>query len=263
MDVMRNIFCILLLSGVSLYLASCRMELEPYNETVDRVAFYFDPESEGEEKYTFAYYPDNVRVDTIEVEVQLYGNLSSQPRKVNIVQQEVDGVDNAKPGIHYVPFSELSSSYIIVANETNVKLPIVFKRDTSLREKERVLEIRLTEEGSDFKLGASDRIVKRLVISDILLKPTTWEGAADWYLNGYGLEKHRLMINAAAPYGVLINDDWVESVMNGGDMGYINYWISIFKEELQRVNDERASAGQGPLKEGIEYGGEIVSFDMY
>ena len=51
--------------------------------------------------------------------------------------------------------------------------------------------------------------------------------------------------------------------MNGGDMGYINYWISIFKEELQRVNDERASAGQGPLKEGIEYGGEIVSFDMY
>ena len=89
-------------------------------------------------------------------------------------------MDNAKPGIHYVPFSELSSSYIIDANETNVKLPIVFKRDASLREKERVLEIRLTEEGSDFKLGASDRIVKRLVISDILLKPTTWEGAADW-----------------------------------------------------------------------------------
>lgn len=260
---MRNMFCILLLLGLSFCLASCEMDLEPYNETVDRVAFDYNPESESGEKYTFAYYPDDVSEDTVYVEVQLYGNLSPQPRKVSIVQQEVDGVDNAMSGIHYVPFSELSSSYIIGANETNVKLPIVFKRDGSLKEKEHVLEIRLTEEGSDFKLGAPNRIVKRLVISDILLKPTTWGGAADWYLNGYGLEKHRLMINAAAPYGVLINDDWVESVINGGDMGYINYWISIFEEELQKVNDERADAGLGPLKEGIEYGEEIVSFDMF
>ena len=259
---MRNMFCILLLLGVSFYLASCKMDLDPYDQTVDRVAFYFAPGSESEEKYTFAYFPDSVRVDTVNVEVQLYGNLSLWPRKVNIVQQEVDGVDNAIPGIHYVPFSELSSLYIIDANGTSVKLPIVFKRDASLREKERVLEIRLTEEGSDFKLGASDLIVKRLVISDILLKPTTWGGAADWYLNGYGQVKHRLMIDAAAPYGVLINDDWVESVINSGDVGSINYWISIFKTELQRVNDERASAGQGPLKEGIEYGEQIVSFDM-
>lgn len=260
---MRNMFCILLLLGLSFCLVSCEMNLDPYNETVDRVAFDFDPDSENEEKYTFAYYPDDVWTDTVYVEVQLYGNLSSQPRKVSIVQQEVDGVDNAMSGIHYVPFSELSSSYIIGANETNVKLPIVFKRDDSLKEKEFVLEIRLTEEGSDFKLGAPNRIVKRLIISDILLKPSTWGGAADYYLNGYGLEKHRLMINAAAPYGVLINDDWVESVINGGDMGYINYWISVFKAELQKVNDERASAGLGPLKEGIEYGEEIVSFDMY
>lgn len=260
---MRNMFNILLILGLSFYLASCRMDLEPYNQTVDWVAFNFSSGSESEEKYTFAYYPDNVLLDTVYVEVQLYGNLSSSPRRVNIVQQEVDGIDNAKPEIHYVPFSELSSSYVIGANETNVKLPIVLKRDASLKEKEHVLEIRLTEEESDFKLGASDLIVKRFVVSDILLKPSTWESAADWYLNGYGLEKHRLMINAAAPYGVLINDDWVESVINGGDMGYINYWISIFKEELQRVNDERANAGQGPLKEGIEYGEQIVSFDMY
>lgn len=260
---MRNMFCFLSLLGLSVCLVSCEMDLEPYNETVDRVAFDFDQDAENEEKYTFAYYPDNVSEDTVYLEVQLYGNLSPNPRKVSIVQQEVEGVENAKSGVHYVPFSELSSLYVIGANETNVKLPIVFKRDVSLREKERVLEVRLTEEGSDFKLGAPNRIVKRLVISDILLKPSTWGGAADWYLNGYGLEKHRLMINAAAPFGVLINDDWVESVLNGGDMGYINYWISVFKAELQRVNDERASAGLGPLKEGIEYGEDIVSFDMY
>ena len=73
---MRNMFCILLLLGVSFYLASCKMDLDPYDQTVDRVAFYFAPGSESEEKYTFAYFPDSVRVDTVNVEVQLYGNLS-------------------------------------------------------------------------------------------------------------------------------------------------------------------------------------------
>ena len=84
MDVMRNMFCILLLLGVSFYLASCKMDLDPYDQTVDRVAFYFAPGSESEEKYTFAYFPNSVRVDTVNVEVQLYGNLSLWPRKVNI-----------------------------------------------------------------------------------------------------------------------------------------------------------------------------------
>ena len=53
---MRNMFCFLLLLGLSVCLVSCEMDLEPYNETVDRVAFDFDPDAENEEKYTFAYF---------------------------------------------------------------------------------------------------------------------------------------------------------------------------------------------------------------
>lgn len=257
---MKKYIGYVLLLGWIIGFSSCRMELDPYDEPTNRVAFVFETKADTVIRYTFAYFPEEVKTDTVWVEVTAMGYLCDWDRKVTVVPNCVEGVDNAETGIHFIPVSELSSWYVIPANATGVKLPVVVKRDPSLKEKEYTLELMLTE-NNDFSLGAPNNNLKRILISDILMKPNTWKYAADHYLKTYGTEKHRVMIEAAAPYGMTINDEWIESVINKGDYGYIVYWLNIFKTKLQEINARRAAEGKGVLTEGPEYGNTTVSFD--
>lgn len=249
----------ILLLGFIISFSSCKMELDPYNEQNDWISFVFEKGKDSVERYTFAYFPEEVKIDTLLIEVTAIGYLSDREREVTVVQRMVDKVENAESGIHFVPFGELAARYKIPAHATGVKLPVVLKRDPSLKEKQYTLEIMLTE-NSDFLLGTPNGIVKRIIISDILTKPNTWKGAADYYMGKYGTEKHKVMIAAAAPYGFAINDEWVDNVINKGESGYRNYWRGIFKTKLQEINDQLAAKGEGPLTEGPDYGRVIVSF---
>lgn len=254
----KYIGCLLLL-GFIIGFPSCKMELEPYNEQENWISFVFEKGVDSVMRYTFAYYPEEVKTDTIFIEVTAVGYLSEQERKFTVIQNIAEGVDNAEEGIHFVPFADLAGYYAIAANTTGVKVPVVVKRDPSLKEKEYVLEIKLTE-NSDFQLASPNSIVKRIVLSDILTKPNTWKGAAAYYLGTYGTEKHKVMIAATAHYGITVNDEWIDAVFNKGDYGYVNYWRGIFNTKLQEINDQRAQEGQGPLTEGPEYGQITVSF---
>lgn len=254
----KYIGCILL-SGLIIGCLSCKMELVPYNEKDNRISFVFEKGVDSVKRYTFAYFPEEVKTDTVLVDVTAVGNLSGQERKVTVIQRTVNVADNAESGVHFVPFSELESYYVIAANATGVQLPVVLKRDPSLKKKEYVLEIMLTE-NSDFLLASPNSIVKRIVISDILMKPNSWKGAANYYLKAYGTEKHKVMIEAATAYGILVDDEWIDAVFNKGDYGYVKYWIGIFTTKLQEINDRRAKEGKGLLTEGPEYGQITVSF---
>lgn len=256
---MKKYIQYILLLGSVIYFSSCKMELEPYNEQENRISFVFENGVDSVKRYTFAYYPEEVKTDTVFLDVAAVGNLSAQPRKVTIVQNIAVGVDNAEPDVHFEPFSGLMDKLVIEGNATGMKLPVVLKRDPSLKNKEYVLEIRLTE-NSDFALMSPNSIVKRILMSDILTKPNTWKGAAAYYLGNYGTEKHKVMIAAAAPYGITVNDEWIDAIFNKGDYGYVTYWEGIFKTKLQEINDQRTAAGEGPLTEGAEYGGVTVTF---
>lgn len=243
---------------------SCKMELEPYHEKDDRIAFVFnpDPRADSTTRFTFAYFPDDVTEATVYVDVTAMGYLYSHDRKVSVRQVPAgEGAQNAEPGRHYVPFDDpsVANQYVIKGDTTGVKLPVVFKRDPSLQENEYTLEIALVE-NEHFKLGPERNIVKRITVADKLTKPNTWGFASDWYLNGYGTEKHKLMIAAAAPFGQIIDDEWIDTVIENGEYAYIMFWIGIFSAKLQEINDERAANGEGPLREGEEYGNVVVAF---
>lgn len=258
----RILYTLLLLTAVGMW--SCKMELEPYNEKDNRIAFVFsdDTKVDSTTRFTFAYFPEDVTEATVYVDVTALGYLSPQDRKVSIRQvPAAQGVLAAEPGRHYVPFDDpsVANRYVIKGDTTGLKLPVVFKRDPSLKEQEYTLEIALVE-NEYFKLGPERNLVKRITVTDQLTKPNTWGWVTDYFLYGYGTEKHKLMIAAAAPFGVIIDDEWVESVESQADYGSIMYWIGVFKAKLQEINDQRAANGEGPLREGPEYGNVIVAF---
>lgn len=241
---------------------SCKMELDPYHETQNRVTFVFPKNVDSTTRFTFAYYSEDVTEATVELDITAIGYLSSLDRKVSIRQvTTTDTHEPAVAGTHYVPFDDpsVADQYVIKGDTTGARIPIVLKRDPSLATAEYILEISLVA-NEYFELGPPNEAVKRITISDILTKPNTWQGATNYYLGNYGTEKHKVMIEAAAPYGEIINDDWIASVMEGGDYAYVVYWRGIFEAKLQQINDERAANGEEPLREGPEYGNVIVSF---
>lgn len=235
-------------------LFACEMELNPYAEETNHVSFVYEKASDTLVRYTFAYQQSSVLVDTVWLRATVVGQLSPQARKIKIEQLFLDGIDNAEVGVHFEPFQE---HYVIEANATGVDVPIILKRDVSLLEKEYVLGIQL-KSTNDFELVSSQNTLKQVVFSDILLKPKTWGGAADNYFLEYGYEKHKLMIDVAAEYGVVVDDAWIEEVVK--DYGYVMFWQSVFDAALLRENELRKSQGLETLKEGPEYGNIEVQF---
>lgn len=260
---MKKKIAYIIVSAALVAMWSCKMELDPYDQTQNRVTFVFPEDVDSTTRFTFAYYSEDVTQMTVPVDITAIGYLSSLDRKVSI--RQVTTTDELEPAVartHYVPFDDpsVAESYVIKGDTTGARIPIILKRDPSLASREYILEISLVA-NEYFELGPPNEAVKRIMISDILTKPNTWKGASNWYLGNYGTEKHKVMIEAAAPYGEIINDEWIGSVMEGGgEFAYIVYWIGIFQAKLQQINDERAANGEGPLREGPEYGNVIVSF---
>jgi hypothetical protein len=242
------------LLAVLFSLFACEMELHPYDKEENHISFVYEKASDTLVRYTFAYQQSEVLVDTVWLRATVVGKLSEQAREVKIEQLFLEGMDNAEVGKHFQPFQE---SYIVEANETGVDIPIILIRDTSLLTHEYALNVAL-KNSTDFELVASKSTVKHIVFSDILLKPKTWGGAADNYFLNYGYEKHKLMIDVAAKYNVVVDDAWIEEVVK--DYGYVMFWQSVFDAALLRENEARNAQGLGALCEGPEYGNIEVQF---
>ena len=106
--------------------------------------------------------------------------------------------------------------------------------------------------------------VKEINITDILIKPTEWlDGfqVTAAHLGNWSLVKHRLMIDVGARYDVVIDGPWIATVINSqADRGIINLWLTLFRNELLRINDELAANGEGPLRNER---GNIVTFTLF
>ena len=205
--------------------------------------------------YSFVYVGEEVEVDTVWFEISTMGFVSDEDRPLELEQIQTGGND-AKADVHYVAFTneELKAKYMIPARKTGTKIPVVVKRDPSLRNGDVTLQFTFKDNGY-FKPGYDGLTTRTLSISSKLTKPSVWEESyCDYVFGLYGSEKHRLMIEWT---GEKWDDAYIKELMDG-DNAYVNYLAGWFARKLEEENAKREEAGEEPYK---EEDGTPVSFE--
>lgn len=137
--------------------------------------------------FTFATVPVDVVTDTINVEFRIIGTPSATDRTIKL---EPRAGATAKAGYHYS-----IGPAVVKANSDSTIVPIYVYRKAGLKDStvNVILDIK---ENEDFKLGYLGRLKYKLSISDILSKPTIWDGAWAPYFGSYSEVKFRFLLAA-------------------------------------------------------------------
>lgn len=185
--------------------------------------------------YTFFYQPDEVKKDTVFFNIYAIGGVSSVDRSFKLKQVEVEEVENAVAGKHYVSFDDpdVSKNFVIKAGEMHSQVPVILLRDESLKTVDAVLSVEIVE-NENFKKGESNFIWRRLDFTDRINKPAAWSG---YYQNNfygaYSARKHKLMIDVT---GELWDQAFMVEVHK--DLAEIGYYMSVVKAALIEYNNE-------------------------
>jgi hypothetical protein len=267
---------IILATLASIVLTACEQTLEVYNNSEgDRLIFRYDivngqSASDPVTRHTFVYDASTTVVDTVWLTVNTMGYTRAYDRNVSLRQVMTDSL-NATVGTHFVSFTDpaLADKYVVKAGSTSARIPIVLLRDASLKNDEYFLKFEIVE-NEFFKPGVSGYTQKLITVSDILTQPQHWDIYAIYYFAGqYGKAKHQFMIDAAAPIGVKIDDNFFYSLVGDPynvDMGLTDYWFLFFTLKLEEENARRLAAGLDVLREEPTAAnplGEIVEFTQY
>lgn len=249
-----------------LLLLSCEDKTALFADDVNRINF---STASIITPYSFAYGPVDRMQDTVFVNVSTIGFVTNAPRKISLQQLPFnDGRAEAVAGVHYVDFNDpsIADKYVIPAGKNNALLPILVKRDISLKTQEVTLRIALSV-NENFSPGLQSNQTKTITMSDFLSKPTNWDlyGEIVTYFGAYGKVKYQFMIDAVAPLGYIVDNDFLILIKGGlsSDPGQREYWRGFFKEKLAAVNAERAKQGLGLLREAPLTGqleGNLVTF---
>lgn len=238
-------------------LVACEKDLPIYDNPVCGLQFIYENEKDSVVNYSFAYGPKETTQDTVKVEIQLMGVLMDQDRTISL-KQITTGDHDAVAGVHYVPFNdpELSKKYVLPKNAVSVELPIVLKRDESLKEANYNLKIAI-QANENFTFAAKERNSRGIVIADQLIKPNNWDRYVSNQFGPYtGPVKHQFMIDVT---GLKWDDDFVDNDLVNileSDQNYVHYLKDLLKNAL----DEYNSTHDEPLRE--ENNGEFVTFPV-
>ena len=250
-------------------ICSCSEEYMPFEGT-DRIQF----KTKTEEVYTFAYYPESIQKDTLQIELISVGEVTDYPRTVRFEQvtkewkytydeeepeKVVDStyVDMEFPavaGVHYESLGE-KNELILPANQNVLKLNVIVKReDAGLRKNARKLVLRLLP-SDDFQTGEVNKLVKNITISDKLERPTRWKDNSYYYklyLGNWSEVKHRFMIDIT---GQKWDNDFLVYIIGNYDTYSLrDYYLAKIKKALAEYNADPKN--NPPLKD--ENGKEVV-----
>lgn len=254
-------------------LFACEDKMDVYNAPDNRLNFVYEAYTMADTVIprTFVYDLETKVLDTVWLEVTTMGFIEDYDRPFHLEQVKKGEGPQAEAGKHYIAFDDplVANHYKIPARQHEARIPIVLKRDPSLKESEVTLCIRIGE-NENFIPGYAEYQEKVIVSADILTQPYYWNFYASYYFAGkYGIEKHKFMIRATADMGLKMNDDFFYSLVgnpNSVDMGVTDYWFYFFSRKLAEENAERAARGEGPLREAPEPGeveGALVRFSRY
>ena len=250
-------------------ICSCSEEYRSFKGT-DRIQF----KTKTEEVYTFAYYPESIQKDTLQIELISVGEVTDYPRVIRFEQvtkewkytydeeepeKVVDStyVDMEFPavaGVHYESLGE-KNELILPANQNVLKLNVIIKReDTGLRKNARKLVLRLLP-SDDFQTGEVNKLVKNITISDKLERPTRWKDNSYYYklyLGNWSEVKHRFMIDIT---GQKWDNDFLVYIIDNYDTYSLrDYYLAKIKKALAEYNADPKN--DPPLKD--ENGKEVV-----
>ena len=248
-----NMIRLLLLGGIAgMIMGGCEKDLPVYNDSSNRLIFDYYRPSDTLKNYSFIYESDQVIIDTIWYKVHTMGFLTSYNRPFQL-EQVLTGENDAVPGKHYVAFDDqelLKKFYYIPANTTGMTIPVVVKRDASL--KDHAVNLKFTIKTTDeFSAGYQNKSFMTINLADFLSKPSGWQLYSTLYFGEYGVVKHKFLIETTGDKwdnDFLANELFVED--NGVcDRYYIAYLEGVLRTALNKLNADREAQGLGKLAE--------------
>lgn len=263
---MKNRFFIYAMVLFGALFAACDEDLNPYDTETCWVYFDLIGSADTLQSRTFVYAGVDAETDTVWIPLKTIGKVMDYDRPVTLLQVQA-GDSNAVAGTHFVAFNE--QSYVIPEGKTTVKLPIVLKRDVSLKTDKVLVQ---------FTLKANDHFIPGFVgpqtiqiwVTDQMDRPSNWPTASDATLNKkiapYDPALHQFLIDATGNkwddeyiaslglYKGFLDTSWGESwafwndQTSDYDAAYMNYLVSILQKALADENAARAARGEEPLK---------------
>lgn len=232
----KTIIASLAIAAAMPIFTSCEKDLEMYSTETCRLNFYYSSSdykyeySQG--SYSFLNAADqSITVDTVWVEVESMGFVRDYDRKITLQQIDTTGVKQAVAGQHYVAFNDpsLEKYYVMPAGKARTKLPIVVKRDASLKKESVVLKYAIVA-NNEFQNGYDKLQTRGLEITDQLVRPNGWASVKFYYdyytleqmMGEYGPVKHQVMIDAT---GFKWDDEFINATV-GKDDNYKVYLLT-------------------------------------
>lgn len=258
---MKNKYSKYIISAVIIVtaLSSCEKDLEVYHYPDNGLNFYYESAKDTVKNFSFVYGPTTRTIDTVWVKVETVGFITDKDRDFTFEQVQTTGT-NALVGKHYVAFDDVSvkSYYSIPAGKSQTRVPIIVKRDASLKTSSVNLLIRV-KNNENFKIANPSRSMTKVIITDQLAKPTCWAIYADGYFGTYGPVKHQFFIEQTGKkwddeyilnvLGFTSGSTWADGVNSNYDSGYCVYLAKALSMKLEAYNAARTTKGLDVLKE--------------
>ncbi len=183
-------FCLVFL--LPCFLVSCEENDPKGFNGEDAVYFQADAGnwSNVTDSVTYSFAGKNSKKDVVELLVNLMGYPADHDRTFKVmVNQELT---TAKEGIHY---EALKSEYTLKSGEMQAVIPVtVMNTDEGLKEKTVQLVVSLLPT-DELGLGISSRTTIRIIISNVLTKPSYWDRySMTYYFGSYSRSKHEMFI---------------------------------------------------------------------
>ncbi|MFV0378948.1 MAG: DUF4843 domain-containing protein [Mangrovibacterium sp.] len=259
--ILKQLFLVLLLAG---FLSSCKEQtIEPWNSES-----YIHFDGNFDSFYSFVYAGSKVVRDTINLRLNIAGNIESRDRYFEVKQVKTYGFvyeqdeygnyidsafvelpNQAVPGVHYVDLNSYDvQQFVVPADSLYGTFNLVVLRDPSLKLADYSLTLEV-QETSDFLQGYAARQKITLTLSDQVIQPKNWTafmiGNTTVYsvMGYYGKVKHQLLIDVT---GKKWNDDFITNELTEE---YLVFYKNMAVMELERINAERALQGLHKLRE--------------
>lgn len=183
---MKKIFYIGILFGL---LTACQENKMNDFDCTGAVYFQINPSNWNDltDSVFFSFVGKKVTEQTLNLQVNLLGDPVDRDRKIRLVVDREK--TTAEAGVHY---RALEDFYILPKNAHNVQIPVtLLQGDARLKKEFLRLTLKL-EASDDLQPGLTQRIVTKIWVTDMYIKPTYWEES--YTFGEYSTKKHSLFL---------------------------------------------------------------------
>lgn len=234
------------LAGMLFLVSSCEKESVPAYSDIPRLFFYDGPDdyATGDRPQhdsivqTFFFIMEDIKKDTVWVNVKTMGFPSDEDRPIKLRQIETDKPDAAKPGVHYVGFddAELQKHLVIPKGKVGALIPVVLLRHKDMVEK--LFRVNFEIAPNDyFQVGVTESSKFMVTTSDKAEPPKMWDSWWRYAFGTYGDAKLRFIVQVVG----------FRDMDERSSTGFRTSMQIIARQKLEEYNEMLGK--DGPLKE--------------